>query len=177
VQYVRKTIVLVVIGFLIVIAGWLMWKYWTLLVGAGYDPTPMDKVRKMLDLAAVSRDDVVYDLGCGDGRIIRTAAMVYGARAVGIEIDPFRYLYTWLIVLLSGQTKRIGLQFGNFFKKYIGEASVIMLFLYQPTNSKLRTKLRTECKPGTRVVSYMWTFDEWDIAAQLPEDMIFLYIV
>lgn len=164
---------LIILGIVFVI--YVIWKYWTLLLGAGYDPTPMDTVCRMLALAQVSDKDIVYDLGSGDGRIIIKAAKIYSARAIGIETDPFRYLFSWINILVSGQIKRARVKFGNFFRKDISEATVITLFLFKPTNNKLKTKLMQELKPGTRVVSYIWTIDDWQAQTSLPEHRIYLY--
>jgi SAM-dependent methyltransferase len=161
----------------IVFVLYIIWKYWALLLGAGYDPTPIDRVYKMLDMAQVNENDIVYDLGSGDGRILITAAKRYGARAVGIEADPFRFIFSWLNILFSGQSKKIKLKFGNFFKKKISNATIITVFLYRPTNNKLKEKFLKELKPGTRVVSYIWTFDNWELEDCLPEDRIYLYII
>jgi SAM-dependent methyltransferase len=158
-------------------AIYVIWKYWTLAIGAGYDPTPMDKVYKMLALAEVDKDDIVYDLGSGDGRVILTAARRYGARAFGIEADPFRFVFSWFIVLLSGKCSQITLIFGNFFKKKIDKATVVVIFLYGPTNNKLRDKFIRELKPGTRVVSYIWEIDDWQMERYLPDDRIYLYVI
>ena len=156
---------------------YLIWKYWTLLVGAGYDPTPMSRVYKMLDLAQVDEQDVVYDLGSGDGRIVLTAARRFGARAVGIEVDPFRFAFSWFLILLSGQRKRIELKFGNLFRKNITEATVVTIFLYRPANNKLKEKFVHELKPGTRIVSYIWPLDDWECENALPEERIYLYVI
>ena len=161
----------------IVFVFYIIWKYWTLALGAGYDPTPMDKVYKIMDMAQVNKNDIVYDLGSGDGRIVITAAKRFGARAVGIEADPFRFIFSWLIVLFSGQSEKIKLKFGNFFKKKIDKATVVIVFLYGPTNNKLKEKFLKELKPGTRVVSYVWTFDNWELEDCVPEDRIYLYII
>ncbi len=147
------------------------------MLGAGYDPTPMDKVYKMLDLAQVNKDDIVYDLGSGDGRIVLTTARRFGARAVGIEVDPFRFIFSWFVILISGELKRITLKFGNFFNKRIDDASVVTLFLFRPTNNKLKDKFIKELRPGTRIVSYVWTLDDWELQDCLPEDRIYLYVV
>jgi SAM-dependent methyltransferase len=160
-----------------VFIGWLIWKYWTLLVGAGYDPTPIHRVRKMLELARVGEDDVVYDLGCGDGRIITTAARVYGAQAVGIEIDPFRFLFSWFMVFLSGKAKMITVQYGNFFKYNLRDATVVTIFLFQPANNRLAEKFQHELRPGTRIVSYVWEMEGWEPLSYLPDERIYLYIV
>jgi SAM-dependent methyltransferase len=166
---------------LIILAGvfvvFVIWKYWTLSMGAGFDPAPMDKVYKMLTIASVGKDDIVYDLGCGDGRILLTAARKFGARAVGIEIDPFRFLFAWFMKILSGQSRRIRLRYGNMFKKSIRDATVVTLFLYGPTNNRLKEKMKRELKPGTRVVSYIWKFDDWEYTDFLPEDRIYLYAI
>lgn len=166
---------LIIIGLVFIL--YVAWKYWTLSVGAGYDPAPMDKVYKMLAMANVGHGDVVYDLGCGDGRILLTAARKFGARAVGIEIDPFRFLFAWFITLLSGQSAKIRIRFGNFFKHDITDATVVTLFLYGPTNNRLKGKLARELRPGTRVVSYIWRFDDWELVDFSPGDRIYLYIM
>ena len=160
----------------IVFVLYVVWKYWALLIGAGYDPTPMDTVYKMLDCAGVSENDIVYDLGSGDGRIVIAAARRFGARAHGIEADPFRFLFSWCMVILSGQAERVHVHFGNFHKKTISDATVVTLFLYRTANERLKNKLRTELKPGTRIVSYVWQFEGWDRVAYLPEDRIYLYV-
>ncbi len=152
-----------------------VWKYWALSMGAAFDPAPMDKVHKMLDLARVGKSDVVYDLGSGDGRILVTAARKYGARAVGIEIDPFRFLIAWFVKIMSGHSRKIRLVYGNIFKKDIRDATVVTLFLYGPTNNRLKAKFMRELKPGTRVVSYIWKFDDWKFSDFLIEDRIYLY--
>jgi len=156
---------------------YLIWKYWTLMIGAGYDPTPMSKVYKMLDLAQVAENDVVYDLGSGDGRIVLTAARRFGAQAVGIEVDPFRFLFSWFIILVSGYRSKVKLKFGNFFKKRIGDATVVTVFLFRPTNIKLKKKFMNELKPGARIVSYVWPFEDWECEDALPEDRIYLYVM
>ncbi len=156
---------------------YIIWKYWTLLIGAGYDPTPTKYVCRMLELAGISEDDIVYDLGSGDGRILIAAARVYGARAVGIEADPSRFIYSWLNILVSGQVKRARVKFGNLFKKNISDATIVTLFLFRPANEKLKDKLLRELKPGTRIVSYVWRFEEWEMQGYLPENRLYLYVI
>lgn len=159
----------------IVFVIYVVWKYWTLAFGAGYDPTPMDKVRKMLETACVTESDIVYDLGCGDGRLLRTAARLHGARGVGIEIDPFRFVWAWLMTLATGNLGKVRIRFGNFFNIVIEDATVVVLFLYGPTNDRLKRKFMRELKPGTRVVSYIWRFSGWEPEKILTEDRIYLY--
>ena len=152
-------IILLVSG--LAVTAFIVSKFWTIFIGAGWQPTPLSAVRRMLSLAEVKPEDIVYDLGCGDGRIIIMAAKEYGARSVGIEADPFRCLYTWVRLKISGLSKKTGIIWGNFFHRDLSEASVITLFLSQETNNNLKKKLGHELKPGTRIVSYYWTFNGW----------------
>jgi len=119
-----------------------------------YVPTPQEVVDAMLKLANVTKDDVVYDLGCGDGRIPVTAAKVYGARAVGVDIDPQRIREARENVEKSGVGDRVSIIEGDLFTTPIGEATVVTLYLLPSLNQKLIPKLNSELKPGTRIVSH-----------------------
>ena len=131
---------------------------WTNARGAPWAPTPLRKVRKMLTLAEVGPDDVVYDLGCGDGRMIIQAAGRYGASAVGFEIDPLRYLWCQLSIRILGLRDRVRIVYGNFFDYDLSGADVITCYLLQTTNDRLEAKFRQELRSGTRVVSNTFTF-------------------
>jgi SAM-dependent methyltransferase len=139
---------------------------WTNLVGAPWVPTSMGVVHKMLKLAEVGPDDIVYDLGCGDGRTVITAAWRYGARAVGIEIDPLRYLWCQFAITLLGLRRRVKILYGNFFKHDLSEATVITCYLLPETNSDLEEKLKRELRFGARVVSNTFTFPGLDPVQQ-----------
>jgi predicted RNA methylase len=122
-------------------------------------PTPQEVVDVMLKLAKVTKNDVVYDLGSGDGRIPITAAKVYGAKAVGIDIDPDRIRDANDNLKTSGASDRTILQRVQFlnqdlFTTDISEATVVTLYLLPSLNLKLLPKLNKELKPGTRVVSH-----------------------
>ena len=123
----------------------------------GYVPTPQPVVDLMLDAAQVTRDDVVYDLGSGDGRIPITAARRFGARAVGIDIDPVRIAEATANAEKAGVTDRVRFLHQDLFQSDISEATVVTLYLYPELNLKLLPKLNRELRPGTRVVSH--TFD------------------
>jgi SAM-dependent methyltransferase len=131
---------------------------WTRMRGAPWLPTPMKTVRAMLSIADVGPDDVVYDLGCGDGRTIFTAAREYGARAVGIEIDPLRFLWCQMLVRLLGLRGRVHIIYGDIFAQDLSSADVVTCYLLQDTNNRLAAKLKRELHPGTRVVSNTFTF-------------------
>jgi SAM-dependent methyltransferase len=131
---------------------------WTGFIGAPWVPTSMKMVHKMLAMAEVGPDDLVYDLGCGDGRMIITAARDFGARAVGIEIDPLRYLWCQALVSVLGLRDRVIIVYGNIFTQDLSEADVVACYLLQATNLKLERKLKKELRPGIRVVSNRFSF-------------------
>ena len=131
---------------------------WTDRVGAPWVPTPFNTVHHMLKLAEVGPHDTVYDLGCGDGRTVIIAARRYGAKAVGIEIDPFRYMWCQMLIAVLGLRKQVSIRYGNFFNHDLSEATVVTCYLLQDTNNQLLQKLRRELVAGTRVVSNTFVF-------------------
>jgi len=148
--------------------------YWTRMIGGPWVPSSMKIVNRMMEMAEVGPDDVVYDLGCGDGRILVAAARRYHARAVGIEIDPLRYLWCQFLITILGQRKRVRIIFGNFFNKDLSEADVVMCFLMPDALTKLEKKLKQELQPGTRVVSNRFTFPTLDMIRENGEARLYL---
>ena len=148
------------LGFFILLGVVVVSILWTGFFGAPWVPTPMKSVHKMLKLAEVEPDDLIYDLGCGDGRLIVTAATQYKARGVGIEVDPLRFLYCQLVITLLGLRDRVEILYGNFFKMDLSQADVVVCYLLPDTNKKLEEKLLRELRPGTRVVSYTFLFEQ-----------------
>jgi SAM-dependent methyltransferase len=124
-------------------------------------PTPNDIVATMLRMAAVSKKDTVYDLGCGDGRIVITAAQKYGARGVGIDIDPERVAEATENVRKAGVADRVKIIRGDLFEADISAATVVTLYLLTDLNLKLRPKLLRDLNPGTRVVSHAFSMGDW----------------
>jgi cyclopropane fatty-acyl-phospholipid synthase-like methyltransferase len=120
-------------------------------------PTPPSVVMAMLDLARVTDKDVVYDLGCGDGRIPIAAAQKYGARGVGIDIDPKRIEEANENAKAAGVTEKVSFLNQDLFESDISNATVVMLYLLPSLNEKLMPKLRNELKAGTRVVSHSFS--------------------
>jgi len=126
-----------------------------------YDPTPHHVVAQMLQLAQVGANDIVYDLGCGDGRIVIAAVKQFGARGVCVDIDPQRIVESRANAEQAGVAQRILFLNQDLFDTDIRDATVVTLFLWPSVNLKLRPKLWRELKRGTRVVSYVHDMGEW----------------
>jgi SAM-dependent methyltransferase len=126
-----------------------------------YVPTTDTAVQAMLKLGDVKKTDVVYDLGCGDGRIVIAAAKSYGARGVGIDINPVRIGEAKENAKKAGVEKLVRFEENDLFDAKIGEATVVTLFLLPNINLKLRPKLLADLKPGTRVVSNTFDMGDW----------------
>lgn len=124
-------------------------------------PTPQEVVDAMLKLANVKAGDVVYDLGCGDGRIIITAAQRYGVRGVGIDIDPQRIKEATANAQKAGVADRVKFMQADLFDTSISEANVVTLYLLPSLNLKLQPKLMRELKAGSRVVSHAFDMGTW----------------
>ena len=127
-----------------------------------YVPTPQEVVDKMLDLAKVGKNDTLFDLGCGDGRIVVTAAKERGARGTGIDIDPTRIAEAKENAKKAGVSDRAQFRVGDLFKTDFSSATVVTLYLLPTINAKLRPQLWKQLKVGTRVVSHAFDMgSEW----------------
>ena len=126
-----------------------------------YVPTTQVAVEAMLKLAGVTSEDVVYDLGCGDGRIVIAAAKLYGAHGVGIDIDPQRIREANENARKAGVEQLVRFEENDLFRANIREASVVTLFLLTSVNARLRPKLLRELRSGTRVVSNTFEMGDW----------------
>jgi SAM-dependent methyltransferase len=142
-----------------------------------FEPTPMPAVRALLELADVGPQDVVYDLGSGDGRIPITAAREFGARGVGIEVDPALVTRAQASAREAGVEDRVEFRLGDMYAADVRPATVVTLFLHPQPNLKLRPKLRSELQPGARVVSYVWDMRDWtpDENRRVNAQRIFLW--
>jgi len=118
-------------------------------------------VKAMLTLAGVTRDDVVYDLGCGDGRIVIAAAKEFGARGVGVDLDPRRIQEARADADRAGVGDRVTFRVEDLFEAEIRNATVVTLFLSPELNARLRPKLLSELRPGTRIVSHRYGIGDW----------------
>jgi len=128
---------------------------------APYIPTPQDVVERMLALAEVTKQDTVYDLGCGDGRVVITAAKKYGARGVGIDIDKDRIDESRKNAKDAGVMSLVRFERGDILDANVSDATVIMLYLVSSTNLKLRPILTKQLQPGARIVSHSFGMGDW----------------
>jgi SAM-dependent methyltransferase len=129
--------------------------------GVRYEPTSPDVVEVMLRLANVRPDDVVYDLGCGDGRIVIAAVRAGAGRGVCVDVDPRRIAESRDNAREAGVADRIRFLNQDLFTADLAEATVVMLFLSPDFNLKLRPKLERELKPGARIVSHWHDMGDW----------------
>lgn len=144
---------------------------------AKFVPTPQSVVEAMLELAQVTPADVVYDLGSGDGRIPITAATKYGARAVGVEIDPFYLRLAIDSLAKAGGGNRVRFLNQDLFETNIAEATVVTLFLLPRVNLQLIPKLKRELRPGARVVSHQFDMGpEWPPEQSRDVDGLMIYL-
>ena len=128
---------------------------------APYVPTPHDVVERMLGLAGVSSGDVVVDLGSGDGRLVITAARRFGARGIGIDIDPARIAEGRANATAAGVDSLVEFRQQDALEADVSQATVVTLYLLSSSNVKLRPRLLSQLKPGARVVSHQFGMGDW----------------
>jgi SAM-dependent methyltransferase len=139
-----------------------------------YVPTTPAAVKAMLKLAAVKKTDVVYDLGCGDGRIVIAAAKTYGARGVGIDLDPARLREARENARRAGVAHLVRFEEKDLFEADFREATVVTLFLLPTANARLRPRLLEQLRPGSRIVANTFDMGDWkpdrEATLETPDD-------
>jgi SAM-dependent methyltransferase len=142
-------------------------------------PTPEEVVQQMLKLADVHAGDVVYDLGCGDGRIVIMAAQKFGAKATGVDIDPQRIQEARANAVKAGVSDKTKFVLGDLYEADIHPATVVTLYLLPSVNEKLKPKLLRDLKPGTRVVSHSFDMGDWkpDKTEEVDGRRIYLWTI
>ena len=128
---------------------------------APYVPSPPDVVDRMLAFAKVTAKDVVYDLGCGDGRIVIAAARTYGAKGVGVDIDPALVEEAKANAKNAGVERLVTFRVEDALTTDVSEATVVTLYLFGAGNLKLRPRLTAQLKPGARIVSHNFMLGDW----------------
>lgn len=138
-------------------------------------PTTEELTNKMLELARTAREDRVFDLGAGDGRIPIAAAKDFGATAVGVEYDPDLVALAWCLVAAEGVADKVKIVRGDVFEFDFSAASVVTLYLLPELNLRLRPKLLA-MPPGTRIVSHSWLMDDWQPDDHVAVDGVYAYM-
>lgn len=128
---------------------------------ASYVPTAQDVVERMLELANVTSRDVVYDLGCGDGRIIITAAKKYGARGLGVDIEPYWVAESQSNAIKAGVEHLVTFNLQDALALDLSPASVVMLYLVHWSTAMLQPIIKRDVRPGTRIVSHSFEGNDW----------------
>ena len=148
-----------------------------------YVPTHESLVEEMLNMAKVSGNDTLYDLGSGDGRIVITAAKKFGTRGIGFDLDPDRVSEARENARRAGVTDRVRFEQQDIFTAKIADATVITMYLLPDVNMRLRPKLLSELKPGTRIVSHNYDLGDWQPVQRKEMDVsginhtLYLWIV
>jgi SAM-dependent methyltransferase len=148
---------------------------WTSYKGSPWVPTSFKMAHKMLLLADVQPDELVYDLGCGDGRIAILAARDYQARVVGIELNPLLWLWCQLLITVLGLRTQVKVVLGNFYRQDLSAADVVVCYLLPNATQVLEHKLMRELQPGTRVVSNTFPFHQVRLAKRDGKALLYLF--
>ncbi|MFZ0831421.1 MAG: hypothetical protein WAN40_09865, partial [Thermoplasmata archaeon] len=143
--------------------------------GAGYQPTPARVVRRMLELAEVHPGDALYDLGAGTGAIVFAAARQYGARVIGVEVEPIRVLILRLRRFWGGPRDRVSIEWGNIFEVDLHPAQIVAVFLWPGAMERLRPLLESQLPDGARVVSHWHKVPDWTAEVTDPDTRVYLY--
>ncbi len=148
-------------------------------INAPFVITPGDVVSAMLRLADVKKSDVVYDLGCGDGRIVIHAAQTYGARAVGVDINPKRIEEARANARKAGVEHLVRFEVRDIYDTDLRDATVVALYLLPEQNLKLRPKLQTQLKAGARIVTHQFHMGDWKAEKEqtVGDSRIFLWTI
>lgn len=157
----------------LVLAG--LWIVIPKLYGLPHIPARRKVIHRAMQLAQVQPGETVYDLGAGDGRVVVIAARKYGARAIGIEIEPVHCAVAWLWALLNGVLSRVSIRQGNLLKADYQDADVVFLYLSPIFVERVRPHLEQQLKPGARIVSLFFEFEGWKPSDMDVGHLIFLY--
>ena len=154
-----------------------LWLIVPALYGLPWIPTREKRIRRALELAKLQPDELLYDLGAGDGRVLVMAAKEFDARAVGIEIGPVQCLVGWLRIVFNGCRPKSRMRWGDFYKADISDADVVFVYATSSQTSKLLPLSERQLRPGVRVVSIAADFPSWVPKAVDREFLIFLYVM
>lgn len=143
---------------LLAIVGTFAWGSW---LAAPWLPMPRKDVQRLLHLAQFRPNELVYDLGCGDGRVLCAAAAQYGVRGIGFEVALLPFVWGWCTILLYGLWPQVKVRYRNFYRCNLSAADVVTVFLTPRAMVKLAPKLAAELAPSARVLSYAFAIPGW----------------
>ena len=167
------TALYVLLGLILLIVG--LWILMPIFYGVPWRPTQRDRIRKALQLADLKPDEIVYDLGAGDGRVLILAACEFRAYGVGIEAGILQVLFARLMVWFKGVSSKVRVRRGNFYRTDLREADVIFAYLTSAQAESLQKKLEGQLRKGARVVTIAFDLPGWRPHAFDREALIFLY--
>ncbi len=169
-------IILVVYGLSILfLVAALLWFLVPAAYGLPLVGTRPERIRKALKLANLQPNEMLYDLGAGDGRVLLIAARDFGARATGIEVGPLQCAWAWLRVTAGGFGNKIRVRWGNFYKADLRDADVVFAYATSSEVAKLAPYLEKQMKKGARLVSISADFPAWEPTAMDDRNLIFIY--
>lgn len=155
----------------------LLWILVPAFYGLPSKPTKPDRIRKALQLVDLKKDELLYDLGAGDGRVLLISAKEFGAKAIGIEVGPVQCLLIWLRIAMGGLGERIQIKLGNFYKAELKDADVVFIYATSQELMKLAPHLEKQMKAGSRLVSISADFPAWEPTAIDDRNLIFSYVM
>lgn len=153
----------------------LLWILVPALYGLPPIPTKPERICKALKLANLQPNEVLYDLGAGDGRVLFIAARDFGAKAVGIEVGPIQCMLIWLRAVARGFGDQIQVRWANFYKADLSDADVVFVYATSKEVLKLAPHLETQMKKGARLISISADFPDWEPSAFDERELIFVY--
>jgi SAM-dependent methyltransferase len=153
----------------------LSWFFIPIFSGIPWVPTKSRRIRKALELANLRPNERIYDLGCGDGRVLIIAARSYGANAIGIEISPLHCLITMARIWIAGVGKHATIRWGNFYRMNFSDADVVYQYGLSRYAERLKQRLEKQLHAGTRVVSINVDIPGWQPQAIDQQELIFVY--
>ncbi len=153
----------------------MLWIFVPAIYGLPSVPTKQERIRKALQLVNLQPNEILYDLGAGDGRVLLIAAREFNAKTVGIEIGPVQCALIWLRAVASGFGNKIQVKWGNYLKADLSQVDVVFLYATSKEVLRVAAYLEKQMKPDSRLVSISADFPEWEPSAMDDRELIFVY--